>query len=80
MLSVVRFRSIEFTRAIESSAPTTPILVAEFDSSLSGAGLIWSVRTNGAEVVRGVSAVSLAFLGFGVDSANQNLAQYIDWL
>jgi hypothetical protein len=55
----------------------TPILVAEFDSSLSGAGLIWSVRTDGAEVVRGVSAVNLAFLGFGTDSSNQNLAEYI---
>ena len=50
--------------------------MAEFDSSLSGAGLIWSLRTDGAQVVRGVSAVSLAFLDFGVDSSNQNLAEY----
>lgn len=77
MLCLVRFRETEFTRTIESFAPATPILVAEFDSSLSGAGLIWSVRTNGAEVVRGVSAVNLAFLGFGTDSSNQNLAEYI---
>lgn len=27
--------------------------------------------------MRGVSAVNLAFLGFGVDSSNQNLAEYI---
>jgi hypothetical protein len=77
MLCLVRFKETEFTRTIESFAPTTPILVAEFDSSLSGAGLIWSVRTDGAEVVRGVSAVNLAFLEFGVDSSNQNLAEYI---
>ena len=77
MLSLVRFRETEFTRSIESFAPATPILVAEFDSSLSGAGLIWSVRTNGSEVVRGVSAVDLSFLDFGVDSSNQNLAEYI---
>jgi hypothetical protein len=77
MLCLVRFRATEFTRAIESFAPTTPILVAEFDSSLSGAGLIWFVRKDGTEVARGVSAVSLAFLGFGVDSVNQNLAEYI---
>jgi hypothetical protein len=77
MLCLVRFREKEFTRTIESFAPATPILVVEFDSSLSGAGLIWSVRTDGAEVVRGVSAVNLAFLEFGVDSSNQNLAEYI---
>jgi hypothetical protein len=77
MLCLVRFRATEFTRTIESFAPATPILVVEFDSSLSGAGLIWYVRTDGAEVARGVSAVSLASLGFGMDSANQNLAEYI---
>jgi hypothetical protein len=66
----------EFTRSIESLAPATPVLVAEFDSSLSGTGLIWSVRTKGSEVVRGVSAVDLSFLEFGVDSSNQNLAEY----
>jgi hypothetical protein len=38
---------------------------------------MWSVRTDGTEVVRGVSAVNLAFLEFGVDSSNQNLAEYI---
>jgi hypothetical protein len=70
MLCLVRFRKKEFTRTLESFAPATPILVAKFDSSLSGAGLIWSVRTDGAEVVRVVSAASLAFLGFGVDSSN----------
>jgi hypothetical protein len=41
MLFLVRFRETEFTRTIESFAAGTPILVAEFDSSLSGAGLIW---------------------------------------
>lgn len=77
MLCLVRLKETEFTRTIESFAPTTPILVAEFDSSLSGAGLIWSVRADGAEVIRGVSAVNLAFLEFGADSSNQNLAEYI---
>ena len=77
MLCLVRFRETEFTRSIDSFAPATPILVAEFDASLSGAGLIWAVRSNGAEVVRGVSAVDLSFLGFGVDSSYQNLSEYI---
>jgi hypothetical protein len=48
MLCLVRFKDTEFTRAVESYAPVIPIQVAEFDSSLSGAGLIWSVRTDGA--------------------------------
>jgi hypothetical protein len=48
MLCLVRFKDTEFTRAVESFAPAIPILVAEFDSSLSGAGRIWSVRTDGA--------------------------------
>jgi hypothetical protein len=77
ILSLVRFKETEFTRTIESFAPATPILVAEFDSSLSGAGLTWTVWTDSAEVVRGVSAVNLAFLGFGTDSSNQNLAEYV---
>jgi hypothetical protein len=42
MLCLVRFHETKFTRTIESFAPATPILVAEFDSSLSGAGLVWS--------------------------------------
>ena len=77
MLCLVRFRETEFTRTIESFAPATPILVAEFDSSLSGAGVIWSIRADGTEVVKGVSAVDLSFLGFGVDSSFQNLSEYI---
>ena len=77
MLCLVRFRETEFTRSIESFAPATPILVAEFDSPLSGAGLIWAVRTNGTEVVRGVSAVDLSFSGFSFDSSYQNLSEYI---
>jgi hypothetical protein len=77
MLCLVRFKETEFTRSIESFAPATPILVADFDSSLSGAGLIWFIRANGAEVAMGVSAVNLASLDFGVDSSNQNLAEYI---
>lgn len=71
MLCMVRFRETEFTRSIESFAPATPVLVAEFDSSLSGAGVIWFARNNGAEKVLGVSAIDLTFLGFGIDSSNQ---------
>ena len=77
MLSLVRFRAVEYTRSISSFAPEPPVLVAEFDSSLSGSGVIWYARESGKEVVLGVCAACLGFLGFGVDSSNQNLAEYI---
>ena len=77
MLSLVRFRETEFTRSIASFAPAPPVLVAEFDSSLSGSGVIWYARESGTEVVLGVCAVDLRFLGFGFDSSNQNLAEYL---
>jgi hypothetical protein len=60
-----------------SFAASTSTIVAEFDSSLSGAGLIWYDREHGTEVALGVSAVNLEFLAFGVDSSNQNLAEFI---
>ena len=44
---------------------------------MSGAGVIWFVRNKGGEVVRGVSAIDLSFLGFGVDSSYQNLSESI---
>ena len=77
MLSLVRLREAEFTRSISSFAPEHPSIVAECDSSLSGSGVIWYTRDSGAEVVLGVSAVDLRFFGFGFDSPNQNLAEYI---
>ena len=77
MLRLVRHRETEFTRTIVSFAASTPAVVVEFDSSLSGAGLIWYRREHGAEVAVGVSAVNLEFLAFGVDSSNQNLAEFI---
>lgn len=40
MLSLVRFREAEFTRSLSSFAPEPPVLVAEFNSSLSGSGVI----------------------------------------
>ena len=77
MLCLVRHREEEFTRTIESFVPTTPVSVAEFDASLSGAGHIWYDIVDGAEVARGVSAVDLTFLGFGTDSSFQNLSEFI---
>ena len=77
MLCLVRYRETEFTRTIESFAPATPVIVAEFDASLKGAGLIWFARGGGTEVALGVCAVDLSFLEFGDDSSYQNLAEFI---
>ena len=77
MLCLIRHREVEFTRAIASFAPETPTVVAEFDSSLSGAGLIWYSREGDAEVAVGVGAADLLFLGFGEDSSFQNLSEFL---
>ena len=77
MLCLVRHREEEFTRTIESFVPTSPVSIAEFDASLSGAGHIWYDIVDGAEVARGVSAADLTFLEFGTDSSYQNLSEFI---
>lgn len=77
MLCLVRQQEAEFTRTIESFVPTVPAVIAEFDASLSGAGLIWYAVENGAEVAKGVCAVDLTFLEFGTDSSFQNLSEFI---
>ena len=77
MLCLVRHRETEFTRSIASFAPETPTIVAEFDASLSGAGLIWYSRDGDAEAEMGVGAADLMFLGFGEDSSFQNLSEFL---
>jgi hypothetical protein len=47
MLCLVRQQETEFTRTIESFVLTVPAVIAEFDSSLSGAGLIWYAVEDG---------------------------------
>ena len=77
MLCLVRYQEIRFTRTLQSFDPTLPSTIAEFDSSLTGTGLIWYDRVKGAEVARGVCAVDLSFLKFGDDSSYQNLSEFI---
>lgn len=77
ILCMVRYKEAEYTRTIVSFAATTPVVVAEFDASLSGAGILWFTRDSGAEVAVGVSAVDLSFLSFGSDSSFQNLSEFI---
>ena len=77
MLCLVRYQETRFTRTLESFAPAVPLIIVEFDASLSGAGLIWYQVVEGREVVRGVSAIDLTGLGFQSDSSFQNLAEFI---
>jgi hypothetical protein len=77
MQCFVRQQEVESTRTIESFVPTIPVLIAEFDVSRSGAGLIWYAVENGVEVAKGVCAVDLTFLVFGTDSSIQNLSEFI---
>lgn len=77
MLCLVRYRETDFTRTLESFVPTASTVVAEFDASLQGAGVVWYFKRDGAEVAGGVSAVDLSFLSFGEDSSYQNLSEFI---
>lgn len=76
-LCLIRYQESRFTRTLKSFSLALPLTVAEFDASLSGAGLIWFQRTNGAEVAMGVCAVDLSFLNFWIDSSFQNLSEFI---
>jgi hypothetical protein len=62
---------------VVSFADVTPVVLVEFDASLSGAGLVWYHRSSGAEVAMGVGAVDLSFLAFETDSSYQNLSEFI---
>jgi hypothetical protein len=71
----------EFARPLESwlgDQPHLEGLIAEFDASLKGLGILWYVRNaDGSERLVGVAQLDLRSLGFGVDAGNQNVAEYI---
>ena len=77
MLYLVRYDEARFTRTLESFNADPPQYVAEFDSSLSGVGVLWFQRVNDGEVCVGGAAVDIRGLGFGEDSSFQNLAEYM---
>jgi hypothetical protein len=67
-----------FTRLMTSFEPNFRGLVAEFDASLSGVGIVFYERdAQGHESPVGGAAVSIEFLGFGDESALQNCAEFI---
>lgn len=77
MLCLVRQRETDFTRSLQSFAPFHPRIIGEFDASLAGVGVVWYYRDLDAEVVLGVCAIDISFLGFKEDSSFQNLAEFI---
>ena len=77
MLCLVRYEETRFTRSLESFDPVPPAVIAEFDSSLTGSGVIWYRKSGGAEVAVGVCAITLSCFKFQDDSSYQNLAEFI---
>ena len=77
MLVLVRFDEERYSRPMQSFVKTVPESIIEFDASLSGVGILWYKRVNGAEVCLGGSAVSLRSLSFEGDSSYQNLCDFI---
>ena len=77
LLCLIRQDEAQFTRDIFSFSPVPATIVAEFDASLSGIGVIWSTVSQGAEETVGVCALSTAFLQFAEDSSYQNLSEFL---
>lgn len=77
MLCLVLYQEHCFTQTLDSFNPSTPPIKAEFDASLSGAGLIWYERSDDSEVAREVCAMDLTFLQFNSGSSYQNLSRFI---
>ena len=77
MLVLLRFDEGRYSRPMQSFVKTMPEYIIEFNASLSGVGILWCQRVNGAEVCLGGSAVSLRCLNFEGDSSYQNLCEFI---
>ena len=54
--------------------------IVEFDTSLSGVGILWYKREHNREVGLGGDAVDLPCLSFHSDSSNQNVAEFMGGL
>jgi hypothetical protein len=77
MFYLVKTRETEFTRTLESFSPVHPTLLAVFDSSLKGVGVIWYDIKGVTEEPRGFCAIDITDLNFSDDSSYQNLAEFI---
>ena len=78
MLCVLELNEQRFARPFKSFLPRDPRVVARFDSSLSGIGILlgWIVDGTFPEWFGGCS-LSLTALEFGSDASFQNVAEFI---
>jgi hypothetical protein len=67
-----------FSRTFDQFRGSKAQLICEFDSSLTGSGLLfYQLSADGRETMVGGAAISLTSLRFKDDSSNQNLAEFI---
>ena len=66
-----------YGRSMASFRPRDPDDIVETDGSLSQVGIILYKKGATDEACVGAAAVSLMSFGFGKDSSNQNLAEYL---
>ena len=76
MLCAGALHEDRFAMSFQSFMPKTAEYVVEFDGCLSGVGILVYKRVNGTEVLVGGAAMDLRPLGFGTDSAFQNLGEF----
>ena len=67
----------EFARPLSSFRPGSATHVLEYDASLSGIGVVWYAYAHGREIPIGFLSVDITALGFGVNAAFQNSAEFI---
>lgn len=78
MLCAAALNEERFARTFASFLPKAPQYVVEFDGCLQGVGiLVYEAQQNGSEVLKGGGAMDLGPLGFGSDSAYQNLGEFL---
>lgn len=77
LLCIIPYDEIQLTRTISSFKLTPATVVAEFDASLAGIGIVWFDVQEGTEIAMGVCALSTEALAFKDDSSYQNLSEFI---
>mmetsp|Transcript_6972 Transcript_6972/g.15184 ORF Transcript_6972/g.15184 Transcript_6972/m.15184 type:complete len:762 (-) Transcript_6972:5-2290(-) len=78
MLTVVAEQA--FTRSFDSwiFRRGDDYVVARFDASLGGLGILWYLRkADGTEILLGGAAPDIGFLSFGTNSGLQNVAEFL---
>ena len=78
MLCALHLDETRFSRSFDLFKGATADMICEFDSSLTGSGMLfYKYNPDGSETVLGGAAISLASLGFDDDSSFQNTSEFI---